>query len=127
MKILILDDEKYRHEGLEGVLKGPGVEIWHAYDCQRAMKVLEEVGPFDEAYLDYNLGTQKELTGLDAARYIVKMPKSKRPRMVRIHSWHPTGAWRMQQALEDGDIPVVNEPFGQTVARLRQQEGSGNE
>lgn len=118
MKVLILDDEKYRHEGFDSALEGN--EIWHAYDCRQAIKILEEVGPFDVVYLDYNLS--KELTGLDAARYIARMSPERRPKSIRIHSWHPTGAWNMQQILEASGAPVINEPFSEAVSRLRREK-----
>lgn len=117
MKVLILDDEKYRHEGFDGVLGGN--EVWHAYDCRQAVKILDEVGPFDVVYLDYNL--QDGLTGAEVAIYIARMSPKRRPKSILIHSWHPEGSWRMQQILETVGIPVVSEPFSEAVARLRRE------
>ncbi len=119
MKILILDDEKYRHEGFDSVLDGN--EVWHAYDGPQAVKILEELSPFDIVYLDYNLG-QNGLTGAEVAAYIVRLPRAKRPKNVRIHSWHPDGAWRMQKILEGGEVPVINEPYGKAVVRLKHEK-----
>ena len=118
-RILVLDDDKSRHNSFDEVLKGQ--QITHVYNYADAVKELEN-GVFDEVYLDHDLGDfgesptgygQTERTGADVANYIARvLPEDKRPKLVHIHSWNPVGAHNIALSLQSVEIPYVREPFG---------------
>jgi CheY-like chemotaxis protein len=120
-RILIIDDDKERHDGFDSVL-GDTAELTHVYTFDQAIKALN--GPaFDEIYFDHDLGDygpspsgygETERTGADIAAYLVRMvPPDKHPSRAVIHSWNPVGAQNIAAVLKAADIPVVREPYGE--------------
>ena len=108
MKILVLDDEKYRHEGFDK--RFASHDVFHAYDCARAERWLDE-HVFDLACLDHDLGFAASETGQDCARYIAAMPAERRPREVLIHSWNMAGARSMAAILSGHVARMRVSPF----------------
>lgn len=114
MRILVLDDEQVRHD--EFARRWATYERVHVKTVGEAIEALEG-GKFDVATLDHDLEDfvclpyPVELTGLDVARYIARMPPEKRPNQVVVHSWNPVGAANMVNALQDGGIHAVRVPF----------------
>ena len=82
MKVLILDDEKSRHDGFNKIYQGE--EIHHAYHVGEAIELMNK-HQFDIAQLDFDLGSGCP-TGLDAVEAIIAMDDWQRPRTVIVHS-----------------------------------------
>ncbi len=108
-KILILDDEKVRHDAYDKIYAGH--EVWHAYDGVRFRWCLLNRGPFHLVHFDHDLGAVDE-TGLDLARWMLRVvsPPLLPDRCV-VHSWNPTGAQRIFDELHRAGLLVVRRPF----------------
>lgn len=108
LKILVLDDNEYRHEAFSKKLAGH--DVWHTYTAEQTSKVLAHQGPFDVVYLDHDLGETH--TGMDVARYITGgLAVQKRPLQVIVHSHNTAGAERMEAELRAAGITAAREPF----------------
>ncbi len=123
--ILVLDDDKFRHELFEKSLGKDNV-VHHVYGYDQAIKALDKYSPFDIIYYDHDLGDHGpspngysgtvERTGADVALYMVKvLPEDKRPKLVVVHSWNYYGANRIALICKEAGIPVRREPFGESV------------
>jgi CheY-like chemotaxis protein len=114
MRILILDDDTKRHEVFKTQLIG--CDLVHCETFEEFKKALE--GPkFDGVCLDCDLNDfgrrsmtettsmygshQVELTGVDAAMWLTRLPVEKRPDKTLIHSWNPEGAAEMARILNE--------------------------
>lgn len=107
MKILILDDDTERHAGFQKILAGN--ELAHAYTYSEFVG-LARSGAYDMVCLDHDLGFEhapdtvredgvvRELTGQDAARWLVNNPNHC-PDNILIHSHNPVGASAMRSIL----------------------------
>lgn len=95
MRILVLDDEKYRHDCFANNLAGH--EVWHVYTARDGLYALQQ-RKYDMVCLDYDLVDEKRPGRLVAQR-IADMPESERPETVLIHSWNPPGAQEMAAIL----------------------------
>lgn len=105
MKFLVLDDDASRHKGFDIILDGHTVV--HAYSYTDFVAAAKS-GDFDIICLDHDLGLEiegqkvvddgvaRELTGQDAARWLVENPKHF-PDNILVHSHNPAGA----QAIAD--------------------------
>ena len=120
MQVLILDDDEARHEGFKHAYWH--LKLRHVYSHPEAVGALEQ-GPWDVAFLDHDLGlerqgtkdtTGREHTGFDTAKFIVEMPVDKRPKIVVVHSWNPIGALQMYQLLKEAKIEVHRWEFNST-------------
>lgn len=123
LKILFLDDDKTRHERFEVANRKLGQHyITHVQTAEEAIKALDTT-TFDEVCLDHDLGgglsqmTTPEVgcgSGYDVACHIANMSKDKRPPIVVIHSFNPSGVLRMtlalKQAAEEG-MTLLRVPF----------------
>ena len=116
MKILILDDQQYRHDHFERRFKAEATEIVHVYDPDEAAVALGKT-TFDLALLDHRLEYYvsepfpTEVTGLATAQLIASMPIEMRPRRVIVHSLDLSGAHEMAKVLRSAGVPVAVEPF----------------
>lgn len=117
MRRLFLDDNTQRHQIFS---------LWYP-DAFRVTTIADLLSAldgerFDEIWLDHDLqevpgntvkvyGTEKELTGQDAAVHVARLPDDKKPTQVVIHSWNPPGASLMYQILRDAGVRAVKAPF----------------
>jgi CheY-like chemotaxis protein len=120
MKILILDDEAYRHFIFD--IKFQGHEVTHVYTADEAIAALDADDTYDLVQLDHDLadkdyrelkaGVVGEKTGVDAAVHIARyMDRSKVPVRVVVHSLNGPGACLMRDLLRDAGINVAYIPF----------------
>jgi hypothetical protein len=107
MRVLILDDDKVRHEGFDKILTGH--QISHAYTYGEFVGLAKSQS-FGMVCLDHDLGLEtepdtvrdgsddgeaRELNGQDAARWLADNPKNC-PENIFIHSHNPAGAAAMR-------------------------------
>jgi ActR/RegA family two-component response regulator len=107
MRILVLDDEQYRHDGF--AMRFAGQDVTHVRTVAEAFKALDGER-FEMACLDHDLGSG-DGTGLDVAERIAAMTREARPRYVLVHSFNPPGARRMVATLKQAGIPSKHEPY----------------
>lgn len=110
-RILVLDDEEYRHRGLAKKHAGELINSYvSAKGAISALAACREGSRFDVVYLDHDLGDGHG-DGRDVANYIAQMPPCYRPREVVVHSWNmPAGAQMM--AILAGKVERLRrEPF----------------
>jgi CheY-like chemotaxis protein len=100
MDILILEADKERHKAFLKSLVGANVVIVET--AREAITKLIE-SSWDYLFLDHDLGGQTMVasgknTGYEVAEWIEQNPEC-HPQNIIIHSFNPTGALKMQQAL----------------------------
>lgn len=120
MRILILDDDENRH----GTFAHWFIDhyVCHAYTFDEFVNaILNET--WDIVFLDHDLNDygktsigdkgygQVEMTGLDAASQMARIPQEKRPFQVVVHSWNPPGAANMVDLLNDMGFNVLRWEF----------------
>jgi len=120
MKFLVLDDDASRHAGFDVLLAGH--KVVHAYSYTEFVAAAKSED-FDVICLDHDLGVEikgqqvieggvtRELTGQDAARWLVDNPQHF-PDSVLVHSHNPAGAAAIADILRD--VPgkrVVVRPY----------------
>jgi CheY-like chemotaxis protein len=111
-RILVLDDEQYRHDGF--ARRFVGHDVTHARTVAEALDALR--GPrFDLAQLDHDLGSG-DGTGRDVAEHIASMPRDLRPRVVVVHSFNPPGARLMVATLKQAGVPSSHKPYSHEAA-----------
>ena len=111
-RVLILDDEQYRHDAF--AVSFAGHELVHVRSASEAAEALR--GPrFDLAQLDHDLGGHWNGTGRDVAEHIAAMPAEARPRLVIVHSFNPPGARLMVATLKQAGVPASHRPFSPEV------------
>jgi CheY-like chemotaxis protein len=101
MRILLLDDDMYRHKAYRQRLIGSvltGVET-----SKECIKVLEESEPFDVVLLDHDLGGKIYVpsgpgTGYEVAEWLRDHPE-KMPEVVILHTGNERGAHCMLDVL----------------------------
>jgi len=111
MKILILEDNVYRHHKFRIKFIGHLVTIVETvYECIDAL----ESDEFDAICLDHDLG-EKEMvnsgdgTGYEVAVWLTKN-KDRTPKHIYIHSCNPVGAKNMKNVLESAGYSVIYSP-----------------
>lgn len=104
MRVLILDDEKYRHEVFAAEYDAEHA-VYHAYTYEEFVSLLDS--DYDVIFLDHDLGS--EATGVDAAKALVD--SGRKPRMVIIHSLNPSGASKIRAHLTDNNYKCALAPF----------------
>lgn len=135
MKILILDDEFVRHDGLKASYGGDANEFTHAFTTSAVIYALQNES-FDMMTLDHDLGSYtylspedeeyERLTPIGSTELIlverngstlveqivneIDWSVRKRPFVV-IHSHNPDGAKRMYQVLKSDGFNVILHPF----------------
>jgi CheY-like chemotaxis protein len=116
VKILILDDQQYRHDVYARRFETFDAEVVHVYNPDEAAEVLGQM-TFDLVFLDHRLGyyvyepMPMEVTGLATAKLIAALPEDMRPKKVVVHSWDTTGSTQMAEVLRAAGIAVSEEPF----------------
>jgi len=100
MDILILEDDHERHKAFLKSLIGANVVIVET--VRDALTKLIE-SSWDYLFLDHDLGGQTMVesgleTGYEVAQFLEQNPECQPPNII-IHSFNPTGAIKMQQAL----------------------------
>jgi len=99
MDVLVLDDEAYRHRAfVRGLLNHNVTIVTTASEAIAALKRRQ----WDAVFLDHDLRGVVENsgpgTGYEVAEWLAQNPDHQPPQIV-IHSFNPSGAQRMQQAL----------------------------
>jgi DNA-binding NarL/FixJ family response regulator len=111
MRVLILDDEPWRHEGFDLMLLKH--QLTHAYTVDKFAHWLGD-GPYDLVCFDHDLG--QPTTGMDAARAFVA---SNHPRTTcLVHSWNPFGAAAIANVLHKAGHRVLQAPFSTSLKHL---------
>lgn len=116
MKILILDDDDFRHQVFAENLTGHSVT--HTRNSAEFFNALGKE-QFDIVFLDHDLGDivfdpyKREITGTHVAQGMVdKLDKI--PKCV-IHSWNPSGAQRMRSILSRKCQFIIVSPFSGAI------------
>jgi ActR/RegA family two-component response regulator len=108
MRVLVLDDEEYRHK--EFARRFAGQDLVAARTAGEAIRALEGP-PFNLAQLDHDLGTRNNGDGMCVAEAIAAMPRERRPRFVVVHSFNVPAAQRMVVTLKRAGVPSHHRPF----------------
>jgi hypothetical protein len=125
MKILVLDDIKFRHDVFDDMY--PMDEVHHSYKFHDFVSRLNSGAPWGLLQLDHDLGdfvedadffrdgwgNIREFNGQHAVQAVCDLPDELLPKQVIVHSINPEGAKRMMSMLERRGIPCVWEPFGE--------------
>lgn len=131
MRILVLDDDKERHQAFARNFDGHDVVHVETYDS--ALAALLKQPRFDVVYLDHDLNDfeaqsyapgdsmyegPRELDGQDVAVFMAReLPESKHPELVVVHSWNPSGADAMVSTLRRANFSVRRESFHVDIGR----------
>jgi len=108
MKVLILDDERHRHDAYDK--QYAGAEVWHAYTMRQFQDAWAKVRRFDVVSFDHDLAYSE--TGAEIAEWMVKrVTPSTTPGVCRVHSWNPVGAKAIMQILAAAGLNVERAPF----------------
>lgn len=112
MKVLFLDDERWRHDAVDRALKGH--EVHHVYSFRQFRSKVGASREWGLVMLDHDLGSTAN--GYTAANMFAEAMRGVEPRCPCIvHSWNPAGATRMVGLLRHFGHPVIREPFGATL------------
>jgi hypothetical protein len=114
MLCLFLDDDEGRHNNL----KEDPHDVYHVRTANEAIVQLGR-HKFEFVSLDHDLGgktfvdSKEEETGHTVAKYIATMKEP--PKIIRIHSYNPSGAGNMVAALAEAalekNLTVYYKPF----------------
>lgn len=110
MKVLVLDDEDYRHRGYDEALVGH--EVHHVRTVDQFRKKVAKCRDWDLVSFDHDLGTKED--GRDAARAFVAS-NAQPSCLCVVHSWNPAGATRIADVLSDAARHFIRHPFGTTL------------
>lgn len=123
MKILILDDE---HDRVQTLMKNIGGPVYHATNFREFLQILKDENfDFDLIMLDHDLqdwdvNSQKEFTGSDAAKYIAANPSRFKDNCVFIiHSLNSIGVANMMAHLKYLDQCIYVVPFAWTKIKMK--------
>lgn len=118
MKILVLDDDPFRHKKFKSWFIGH--DVIHAYNFSQFKAALLR-NNFDYIFLDHDLndhqaisvdtGEGRELTGLDATKLLVSMNMQRQVKQVIVHSFNPDGAKAMMKLLNDNGFNALRWVF----------------
>jgi CheY-like chemotaxis protein len=117
MRILILDDDPFRHEVLAE--RYAADERVHTYTFFEALQQLRN-GPYDLMLLDHDLGPGsvsplpylEEHTGNTFAQFVCELlTESLRPARVIVHTCNSIGGFKMLENFHRANIPANYEPF----------------
>jgi CheY-like chemotaxis protein len=114
MKVLFVDDEKWRFDKMMdwGII--PPTAVW-ANSALDAIDAIVDSGPFDSVFLDHDLNTfvhdpyPREITGNDVARVLCS--QEWKPVSIVVHSANPVGAARIMATLQDGGLSPILKPI----------------
>jgi PleD family two-component response regulator len=125
-RILILDDMEERHAHFKRELAGQ--VVFHAYTAQEFFDTVEQHAPFDEIYLDHDLGDNPKIdptriagmygdqtmNGHDCAYWLGTNHPDK-VKQVIVHSINSARAPAMVATLKDKGVPAKWIPFFQMI------------
>jgi len=125
MRVLVLDDNVFRHDTFDRTYDGPDDEVVHSYRYFHFLHLLLTC-KWDLVHLDHDLGDfvddadtyydgwgkKQEYNGQHAAMRICELEDDRLPDRVIIHSVNPAGARAMKSMLFRRGVPVTWEPFG---------------
>ena len=121
MKILILDDNEFRHKAFKKKFNLPQDKLTHTYTTEECIKVLTDTtikDKFDLIYLDHDLGGEEMVlsdqgTGYEVAEFIAyDMDQAKLPTIgIVVHSLNPIGRKNMLVILHNSNCKVIDGPF----------------
>lgn len=128
MRILVLDDDKIRHRTFQRNLIGHE-RVLHVYTVEAAREALEaevfdvvffdhDLNDYESKSLDYsqsNYGGPREMTGVDVAMFISRLPPEKHPKLAVIHSFNPGGAMNIAAVMRTTRAQVVTQPFHSNI------------
>lgn len=109
MKILIVDDNRVRHELLLDRLGES--DAHHAYTIDEAFRLLSTQSPFDMVHLDWDMEDPLGRTGVAVAEFIVKMPQQLWPEMVNCHSHNEDARRAMARFLKEQGVRCTCSAF----------------
>jgi len=125
MRVLVLDDEKHRHDWFKGEARELGWVIRHAWTAEDAIRALDEGPRFDLVFLDHDLAQVAAEAAMYAtahswgpdgkvvARHLAgPLGLAKRPGHVHVHSWNWGAAEVMEAILKDAGLNVSRYEFG---------------
>jgi len=122
MRILILDDERVRHEHFSEVYRDH--DVVHVETYSQFVHELERGSPWDLIHLDHDLGPgdsyldgwgdMQFFTGLHAAIRVCELHDHQLPIEVIVHSVNPLGAQYMMDDLRSRRIQVKWQPYTKT-------------
>lgn len=105
MRILVIDDQRiFKFSGLSPLY------LIHSLTSQDGLDQLYNNGPWDEVWLDHDLGPNSEVNGSTIANKIIRDTVSnKGPKVKRyfIHSMNPVGARYMTEGLNNAGLPAI--------------------
>lgn len=110
MRVLILDDEPWRHEGFDLMLLKH--QLTHAYTVDKFIHWLGD-GEYDLVCFDHDLGTVE--TGLTAAHAFIAQHKRT---TCLVHSWNIYGAAAIANVLHKAGHRVLQAPFSTALKHL---------
>lgn len=117
MKILFLDDERWRHELMDR--RHADDIVQHVYTIHQFKNALAKER-FDVVSLDHDLVpsdlTYDCETGMDAVRHLVSMPRELVPPRIIVHSWNARAAGEMMTALRDAGFAPERAQFASESA-----------
>ena len=127
MRILILDDDEFRHKFYKRVYSKH--DVTHAYTYYEFLRHLDHSSPWDLIHLDHDLGdlqtgdtyvdgwgARREFNGGHASMRICELDDDRLPTQVLIQSVNPDGARVMRSNLQQRGVAVKWVPFGESTA-----------
>jgi DNA-binding NtrC family response regulator len=116
MKILILDDEEYRHDGFRRAVKSLPeahqckIELIHAYNSDEAMQAFQ-VGKIDVFFSDHDLGYLSDDGSRFATKVLMEVPDAHWPTYVVVHSANWQGARNIGSKFRSANIETLEQGF----------------
>jgi hypothetical protein len=129
VKVLFLDDDPDRHAEFDRLAKAPGLRCRPRMDVHRDIEARKALAGSSSSPSCISTVTSPTtdrrrlvcnetntavvvLTGEHVVRYIVDMPRSRRPVRVVVHSWNPDAGRRMRDVLLAAGVPAQYRPLG---------------
>ncbi len=106
MTFLFLDDDDDRHRAF--IERSKPHEVFMCRSAGTAIKKMRRT-KFDVVFLDRDLGALAN--GAFVAEAMTKLPKSKRPERVVVHSQNPLAVFDMVKPLQDAGYHVIRAPW----------------
>ncbi|HVH19277.1 MAG TPA: diguanylate cyclase [Myxococcota bacterium] len=111
--LLIVDDDRFVHQALEGALDGRAIRVLHAYEPEEGLRLAIETRP-DVILLDVNL---PRMDGLKLCRHLKETPSVRDVPILFLTV--EANVQRLARALEIGATDYIKKPFDPTELRAR--------
>ena len=110
MKILIIDDEEYRHQGFKKYFSMH--DCTHVYSYDEAMLAIQN-NEFDAMFFDNDLaGDRPQTDGINIAHDLLwNFPEAKWPKVVWVHSWNTMAAQNIASLFQSAQIKTYVLPY----------------